>query len=234
MKNDTDKTPSSTASSQSSSPERNPGGDRFTRDEVLHYEGRRYRNPDQRWVKNREEHIVKELFKGLSGPNKRVLDLPCGYGRFTGLIRELHLSQVCSDRSFEMVRRSREKFVFPDVNGVTADASFPLPFNDKSFDIVLCIRLFHHIQDRNSMAFLLREFHRVTSEWIILSTYLSNPLHRIQRMLRRLIRKRQTKIHMPSSREWSLILKESGLECVSEMPLLRGLHAQRFQLLRKG
>ena len=214
--------------------DRPPASDRFTRDEVLHYEGKRYRSPDQRWVKNREEHIVKKLMRGLSGPDKRVLDLPCGYGRFTGLIRGRGLSQICADRSFEMVRRSQEKYAFPDVQGVAADASSSLPFDDESFDIVLCIRLFHHIKDRDSIAFLLREFHRVTSEWVILSTYVSTPLHRIQRSLRRLVRKRQKKIHMPSRLEWSRIVRESGLECVSEIPLLRGFHAQRFQLLQKS
>lgn len=234
MKNKTDIPLAST----SLPPLSEPGGDSsarwFTREEVLHYEGRRYRSLDQRWVKKREEHIVAGLLKGLSGNNKCVLDLPCGYGRFTGLIRKQHMEQVCSDRAFEMVRRTAEKFDAPDVRGVTADAANPLPFRDQSFNIILCIRLFHHLKDSDSRAALLKEFHRVSSDWIIVSTYMFTPFHRLQRILRRIVRKNQNKIHMPSRREWNRQLSETGLVCVSEKSLLRGVHAQKFLLLHKG
>ncbi|HEX9902326.1 MAG TPA: hypothetical protein VGB72_05645, partial [Acidobacteriota bacterium] len=61
----------------------------FTEPEVADYEQRRYRGLDQRLVHSRETRILKSLLcRVVAGPLRpnRVLDAPCGYGRFSALL----------------------------------------------------------------------------------------------------------------------------------------------------
>ncbi len=91
---------------------------KFTRDGVRDYEKRRYRGLDQRLVHAREMRLLKKAFSRIDrertaesaghawGEERRVLDLPCGYGRFTDFLTGLGRTVVNSDLSLEMVRRA--------------------------------------------------------------------------------------------------------------------------------
>ena len=66
---------------------------RFTGGGVREYEKRRYRGLDQRIVHARETKIIRKMLaeaaKDAAGRDgmRRVLDMPCGYGRFTAMLR---------------------------------------------------------------------------------------------------------------------------------------------------
>ena len=81
----------------------------FTEPEVADYERRRYRGLDQRLVHSRETRILKDFMDRLAAdrlrPN-RVLDAPCGFGRFTALLRRSGAEVVSSDLSLAMVKRA--------------------------------------------------------------------------------------------------------------------------------
>jgi SAM-dependent methyltransferase len=99
-------------SNGSSPPAARPDVSKFTEDGVRDYERRRYRGIDQRIVHARETHLIRKCFgricaaQGLPQGGAAVLDLPCGYGRFTDLLRAYAGRMVASDLSFEMVRRA--------------------------------------------------------------------------------------------------------------------------------
>lgn len=97
-----------------------------------------------------------------------VLDLPCGTGRFTGLLAQSGYRVVGSDISQEMMlvamsRAGQQK----DLYGfVRADAE-RLPHADGSFDCVMSIRFLFHI-DPATRVRILREMGRVSRRWVIL------------------------------------------------------------------
>ena len=206
----------------------------FKKHEVEEYERKRYRGIDQRIVHGRERKILRKILRIIGGSNLRVLDIPCGYGRFSKLLLDKDIFLVGSDLSFFMVKRAKEKSFDPKGSlGVVADAKLGLPFKKDVFGIILCMRFFHHVHEEEERESILKEFSWVTAEWVILSYYQMNLLHFIQRILRRTVKKSRTRIKMISSKELFKEVKASGFRVVKIFPLFRGLHAHHIALLEK-
>jgi SAM-dependent methyltransferase len=120
------------------------------------------------------------------------------------------------------------------LSGVVADGISGLPFKGKIFDFILSMRFLHHLHQEEERKAVLGEFSRVAKEGIILSFYQSNPLHVLQRKLRRRIKKSKTKIKMLSRKEFQREVEGKGFKIVRIYPLFKGIHSQQVALLRKG
>ncbi len=59
----------------------------FHKHEVEEYERKRYQGLDQRIVNTREQSILKKFLEQITKKKDLALDLPCGYGRFSKLLR---------------------------------------------------------------------------------------------------------------------------------------------------
>ena len=219
-----------------SSPDHKPGRSRFTADGVREYERKRYRGIDQRIVHARETRMIGRLLEvvlaSVSSPRPaRLLDLPCGYGRFTAPLVRTGAAVVASDLSPEMVRRTCERTGVP---GAVANAVQGLPFLPAAFDAVVSIRFFHHLHAPADRAAVLSEFARVTSGWAVVSFYRESGLHRAQRRLRRLFGKSRTNIKMIEKGGFESEAAAAGFEVARVAPLFRGLHAYHLALLKKS
>jgi len=207
---------------------------KFTAEGVRDYERRRYRGIDQRIVHARETRLIERHFSAIAaGPGPRalsILDLPCGYGRFSPLLRPRARRLVNSDLSFEMVARSRAAGADA---GAVANAKQGLPFKDGSFDVVFSLRFFHHLHEPRDREAILSEFRRVSSGWAIVSFYRLSGLHSFQRRLRRLFGKSRTRIKMIEPGTFEREAEAAGFEVAAVAPLFRGLHAYHLALLRK-
>ena len=209
----------------------------FEKQEVADYEKKRYRGLDQRLVHSREEKILKKIFNRIGNAGGIILDLPCGFGRFSAFLLGRGFSLVSSDLSFHMVERANEKMAglsraYP--RGAVADAVFGLPFKGNAFSVVFSMRLFHHIHQSEDRHKILEEFARVSSSWVVLSYYQTNALHKIQRQFRRRIKKTPTRIKMITRKEFQAEAGRWGLDIVKIFPLFRGLHSQNIVLLKKA
>ncbi len=207
----------------------------FNKHEVEDYERRRYRGWDQRLVDWREKKILEKILDRIGPTSELSLDIPCGYGRFSEYLSRRGRGLVSSDLSFPMVRRSieRDKASGPHY-GVVADAKKGLPFQKRAFSVLLSMRFFHHLHRREDREFILREFNAVSSQWIILSFYRRTFFHRIQRRLRRRIKKTKTRIRMISKETLQEEANRAGLRIAEIYPLIRGIHAQHLVLLKKS
>lgn len=208
----------------------------FEKHEVEEYERKRYRGIDQRLVHGREKRLLRKMLHKIGGGPLLVLDVPCGYGRFSNVFLDKDFSLVSSDLSFHMVKRSREKSGQPRSffhSGVVADAKQGLPFKKGAFSLLLSMRFFHHIHEKEERESIFKEFSRATSSWVILSYYQKNLLHILQRKLRRRIKKSKTRIKMIRRKEFYKEVEGAGLRVVKISPLLRGIHAYHLALLRK-
>jgi SAM-dependent methyltransferase len=206
----------------------------FKRHEVDKYERRRYRGIDQRLVHGREMRILRRILHKIGPCSLPVLDIPCGYGRFSKLLQEKGYSLINSDLSFHMVKRALEKQEDPGVIlGVVVDAKKGLPFKQDVFFLLLSMRFFHHVHEKDEREVILKKFFRVTSDWVILSYYQKNLLHILQRKLRRRVMRKKTRIKMVSRREFQEEIRGAGLKVVKVFPVFRGMHAHHIALLRK-
>ncbi|MBW1805523.1 MAG: class I SAM-dependent methyltransferase [Deltaproteobacteria bacterium] len=209
--------------------------DDFTKDGVKNYAKTRYSKADQRFVHRREETILRTYLKRAAGDRGLILDIPCGYGRFSPLLLEFSSGVIGSDLSLSMVGhvlnqhpRSTHKLW-----GVVGDAVKGMPFRSEAFMGVVSIRLFQHLHKRSYREAALEEFARLTQRFVILSYYRRNALHTAQRRLRRRLKPTQTTINMVTHSEFLEEIHKAGLECISEKAVLKGLHAHHFVLLQK-
>jgi SAM-dependent methyltransferase len=206
----------------------------FKRHEVERYERRRYRGIDQRIVHGSEMRILRRILHKIGPSSLPVLDIPCGYGRFSKLLQERGFSLISSDLSFHMVKRAIEKHEDPGgILGVVVDAKKGLPFKHDVFFLLFSMRFFHHVREKDEREVILRKFFRVTSDWVILSYYQKNLLHLLQRKLRRRVMRKKTRIKMVSRREFHEEIRGAGLKVVKVFSLFRGMHAHHIALLRK-
>jgi SAM-dependent methyltransferase len=212
-----------------------PPRSRFTAGGVREYERKRYRGLDQRIVHARENRLIGRLLDAaLAGVpaerGPRLLDLPCGYGRFTGRLLERSGEVTTSDLSIEMIRRTRERLGAP---GAAANATRGLPFRNGSFDAVVSIRFFHHLHAPEARAVVLSEFARTTSGWAIVSFYRESGLHAAQRKLRRFFGKSRTNIKMLEKGVFEREASAAGFDVARIVPLFRGIHAYHLALLKR-
>ncbi|MFW6160467.1 MAG: class I SAM-dependent methyltransferase [Acidobacteriota bacterium] len=203
--------------------------------QVDEYEKKRYRGLDQRLVDSREKTIVKKIYKKIAPSAGLLLDLPCGYGRFSALSSGTGFYLVQSDISLAMVKRALNRPLKENLfrAGAVADAIFGLPFKENVFQAVLSMRFFHHLHQREDRLTVLTEFHRVSSSWVVLSFYRSNFLHIFQRKLRRRIKKSRTRIKMLTWREFKKELSGAGFKVKKKFSLFPGLHGQQIVWLEK-
>jgi SAM-dependent methyltransferase len=215
----------------------------FDRTGVADYEKRRYRGLDQRLVDRRERAILRHILRKVEndkpgsfagGRSPLVLDAPCGYGRFTGLLLDAGVKLVSGDLAKAMVERALENKSDPKhIGGVVSDFRRGLPFRPGAFDYVFSMRLFHHLHEADDRTAVLREFARTAKSGAILSFYKVRGIHAFQRRIRRFLKKARREIKMVPGATFEQEVREAGFTVERVIPLFRGVHAQHIVLLKK-
>lgn len=200
--------------------------------EAARYERTRWRSWDQRWVHRREVRAAAELVDRVARPGDRVLDLPCGYGRLTGLWRERAGAVFAADRSPAMARRAAAR----EWGGSGAGAPVHLcvadiravPFAAAAFDGVVVLRLLQHLAEPDVRLSALEEVARVAGRWALVSVYTGAPFHRLLRRLQGRPRKSVPRERLEAE------VEAAGFRIVARRRPLPGLHAQALWMLEPG
>ncbi len=201
----------------------------MTRQDVQDYQRQRYRSVDQALVNWREQHIVEALLKRCQLQGGSVLDVPCGYGRFTALFARLSMTVTGADVSDAMVHLARDNQV-PSGRGrwLAADICH-LPFADGMFDCAFSIRLLHHRYSHDVRVRMLRELARVSRRFVVISFYLATPLHTLARSWRGT----RGRLSMMTAAQFHDLVQQSQLHILQQRALCRFCHAQTFAVLAK-
>lgn len=103
-----------------------------------------------------------------------VLDLPCGAGRFWPMLAEKPGREIIgADNSASMLdvaALAQPAEVVSRVRRLKTSA-FDIDLPDNAVDSIFCMRLLHHIGDASHRMTLLREFHRVSRDSVIVSLW---------------------------------------------------------------
>ena len=113
----------------------------------------------------------------LAGSPRSILDLPCGAGRFWPLLAEQKgrwlLAADYSTGMLEVARQFQPAELLSRF-GLLQSSAFRIALADEAVDNIFCMRLFHHIGNREDRLRILREFHRVTRQSVCLSLWIDS------------------------------------------------------------
>ncbi|MFH1773606.1 MAG: class I SAM-dependent methyltransferase [Methanobacteriota archaeon] len=114
-------------------------------------------------IKRLEQAEVRRILSLTKVADKSVLDIGCGYGKFSKLWNERGAKIVVGmDFSKKMLEQARKK---SDCFFLIGDA-FRIPFKDSSFDLVTCIGVANYY---GNVETLLREISRVSRNEVIIT-----------------------------------------------------------------
>lgn len=107
-------------------------------------------------VKMLEMAEVRKVLSVADVKNKSVLDIGCGYGKFSNFWKEKNAALVVGmDFSKKMLEQASKN---PGCSFVLGDM-FKIPLKDKSFDLVTCIGVANYYEDASP---ILKEIRRVS------------------------------------------------------------------------
>lgn len=204
-----------------------------TKEGVLLYEKERYRKIDQKLIDRSEKRIIEKILAIIGSQVDNLLDIPCGYGRFTPIFLERKLHLACSDLSPAMAGRCKERAAV-EVGGrggsfIVSDIQH-LPFKDNAFHCVFTFRLFQHIPTQQQKQNILSEISRVTRRWAVVSFYRKRIFHILERKLTR----RKTPIKMVAKDRFSKEAAACNLNLRALYSVVPLFHAQVIALLEKS
>ena len=162
-----------------------------------------------------EKTTIKNLLRRAQRQShvSTVLDIPCGTGRITDLFLEQGLHVLGGDISQEMIGVARAKlFRFGDrVDFERLDLD-QLDLPTSSYDLVSCIRLFHHLETKERSS-VMQDLARVSRKYVLVNVSYSSPFYRQRRRLKKLLGQGISR----TSSTWAEIRHESrkaGLQIV--------------------
>lgn len=121
----------------------------------------------------RDVQLARKALR-LAGQPSKVLDLPCGAGRFWPMLLENPQRQIVgADNSADMVAVARAAAPAGLLGRIETmqTSAFAIDLPDQAVDSVFCMRLLHHIEKPEHRLAMLREFRRVTRDTLILSLW---------------------------------------------------------------
>lgn len=203
------------------------------------YSGKFEKHWTERFNNRREQQLVRRLLGQIPRTDLAglALDMPCGYGRLYPLVREVAPRVVEGDWSFHLLHTARQYLAGrnPDTapQGFVRGTALALPFADAAFDLVLSVRLSHHISSHDERHRYVREVLRVSKKWVLFTYFdaqsLKNVLHDLKR---RFIHKREK--WTLNAEEIAALAAEAGFEVVSSVPLSRLFSGHHYVSLRRS
>lgn len=150
-----------------------PFSAKYDRNHAEHYYHKHRKGLARRLSNWRDMQLARKALE-IAGDPTLVLDLPCGAGRFWPVLAE-HPGRVIigADNSADMLsvaQAAQPAGIVARVRPLQTSA-FAIDLPADSVDSIFCMRLLHHIGEAKDRLSMLREFHRVSRDSVILSVW---------------------------------------------------------------
>lgn len=128
----------------------------------------------EREYENEADKIALRKLLQLVSTKELVVDIGAGFGRLTSIYAPLFKQCILVDPSKRLLREAQK--LTKKCKNLTFKRAFAerLPFRDKSVDVILCIRTFHHLR---SPQLAIKEFARLLKPGGSLILEFANKLH---------------------------------------------------------
>jgi SAM-dependent methyltransferase len=200
-------------------------------DKAASYDTKYEREIHKRVSNWREKRLLSALLDA-TGRHARLLDVPCGAGRLSGILAG-HADAVYEvDHSREMLKLCRRNAC--DHAPRLAEASvFQLPFADRAFDLVVSIRLSHHIPAREGRLDHLRELFRASRRFVLVTFFGEESVkNRMRNLWRKLGSGKRAKYALRLG-EVEALAREHGFRIVTARGLSPVFSGHIFTLLER-
>jgi ubiquinone/menaquinone biosynthesis C-methylase UbiE len=142
-----------------------------------------YERKLHRKVSDRRERKIFAKFFGRIGHQRSALDLPCGAGRLFSLLRGNVERVVEADWSQTMVALNRADHDAAAA-GYLRCSALQIPVADRAFDLVVSVRLSHHLESQADRETHLRELFRVAARYVVVTYFWHDSLKNLLRRMR--------------------------------------------------
>jgi len=191
-----------------------------------------------RKLSNWRDHQIARKALRLAGNPASVLDTPCGTGRFWDVLaedshREIHVSDY-NQTMLDVGMANRPANITKRVKPFQASA-FDLPVPDGFVDSIFCMRFMHHLGEPADREKLLKEFHRVTKDTVIISLWVDGNLKAKRRAQLEKVRPSkdyQNRFVIPSKKV-EAEFNANGFEVIEKLDFIKHYHMWRTYVLRK-
>lgn len=189
----------------------------------------------------RDVQVARRALQMADQPNL-VLDLPCGAGRFWPMLCEQPNRVIfAADNSADMLataRAAQAPEVVARVNSFRTSA-FDIDLGANAVDCIFCIRLLHHIESPEHRLAILREFHRVSRDTVIVSLWVDGNYKACKR--RRLEARRAAQGRASQNQNRFIVarstveaeFRQAGFRILGHLDFLPGYAMWRTYVLRK-
>lgn len=194
---------------------------------------RRFKSGDRKRIDRREQRAVRLIFSELADC-LIVLDVPSGAGRFAPSLGENGRKVLEMDAAFEVLELAREQAGASGWSAAftQADAS-RLPLARTSVDAVFCNRLLHHLTKVEERAIILRELHRVTRRYAIVSFFNYRGFGLLRKLLKRLRGRKPIYDGQPTLQEFAAEARQCGFRVNRIVPTGGPWVSQKYCVLEK-
>ena len=130
----------------------------------------------------RERNLLTQYFAQI-GAVDSILDLPCGHGRLSDLLKGHCQRLIEADWSFTMVSLNQRDHG-SDARSYFRASALQIPLPDRSVDVVVSFRLSHHLETQELREQHLRELFRVARKAVIVTWFSATSLKNLLREVR--------------------------------------------------
>jgi SAM-dependent methyltransferase len=179
----------------------------------------------------REERLVRNALK-VAGEPGLILDVACGVGRFWSVLAE-HANRVilAADPSQDILDHARTHHPQSLLKRIRTfqSSAFSIGLPENAVDCICCMLLFQHIACSEHRLALLREFHRVGRDTVIVAVRVSGRFKG-----RPTDGEGLTARPLVSKAEVEAEFKQAGFCILSHQDFLPGFAPMRVYVLRKA
>jgi len=158
-----------------------------------------------------------------------ILDAPCGTGRLRGVFERRGMRYIGLDVSVPMLEEARRG----EQGDLIRSVVDRMPFKDDAFDIVLCCRLLHHLEESEETEIVVKELVRVAHRLIVVSFWDSASLPALRSRVALKKPEGARGRRMLSKRAVKRMFEEAGAEVIGSEHSLRFVSQQAFAVALK-
>jgi len=181
---------------------------------------------------------IKCISKALADVAKgsHILDIPCGAGRLLPELVEMGFKVTSADVAPPMIEEAQKyaesQHLKVKVDYAIADV-LDTGFQDNSFDVVLCNRMFHHFRESEVRVAGLKELKRIAREYLIVSFFCNFSSDAFFFHIGNFLRKNKSTDRIPI--HYSQMKRdcvEAGLKVVDILPMRPAISRQWYLKLK--